>query len=182
MEYLDIVNEDAKPTGKKQRKDLVHAHGELHVTVHVWVLTPRGEVVLQQRGKKVETYPEKWDISATGHVAAGEDPVQGAIREVQEETGLVIPQDLVEFLFRVDEHDVLKHGTYIERAVNFVYCAVHDVQQSDIRIPEGEVMDATLMPLERFAADFAAHPEKYVLRKEEYRRAFALLIPRFTQS
>lgn len=89
-ELIDILDEDGSPTGKTELKSVVHANGLFHPTIHVWCYSLDGYLLLQQRGRHKETYPLKWDVSAAGHIGAGESIEIGALRECQEELGLTI--------------------------------------------------------------------------------------------
>ncbi|MDT0540019.1 MULTISPECIES: NUDIX hydrolase [Croceitalea] len=89
-ELIDILNEDGSPTGTTELKSVAHANGLFHPTIHVWCYSLDGYLLLQQRGRHKETYPLKWDVSAAGHIGAGESPQIGAFRECQEELGITI--------------------------------------------------------------------------------------------
>lgn len=89
-EAFDIYDAQGNPLGTATRAD-VHREGYWHRTFHCWVVHPRwnGEpsVLLQLRHKTKDTYPDKLDISAAGHLLAGEHVPDG-IRELKEELGL----------------------------------------------------------------------------------------------
>ena len=96
-ELIDILDAEGNPTGRTATKSEAHKSGWPHRTVHVWLFTSAGEVLLQQRGRNKDTHPLLWDVSVAGHVGAGEDIKQSAIREVEEEVGLTIDtSDLIE--------------------------------------------------------------------------------------
>ena len=48
----------------------------------------RGRLYLQRRAKQKTTYPNLWDVSASGHVRAGEAREDAARRELYEELGV----------------------------------------------------------------------------------------------
>ena len=94
-ELIDIWNEEGEPTGRIALKSEAHKNGWFHPTVHIWLYTRKGEILLQRRSKHKDTFPDMWDVSVAGHIGAGEDLKNGAIREIQEEIGLGInPEDL----------------------------------------------------------------------------------------
>lgn len=94
-EYIDIVTESGAPTGKIALKDEAHRNGWYHNTIHLWLYTKKGEILLQQRSHKKSIYPLLWDVSAAGHVDAGESLLNAAIRETHEELGLLLkPEQL----------------------------------------------------------------------------------------
>src|SRR5258706_14114446 len=86
-EIFDVVNERDKVIGRKARGE-VHRLGLKHRAVHVLVFNSRGEVFLQKRSMKKDTFPGAWDSSASGHLDSGEDYDACAVRELREEIGL----------------------------------------------------------------------------------------------
>jgi isopentenyldiphosphate isomerase len=95
-EVLDVVEPDGSWTGTAPRAE-VHARGLWHQVFHCLVVRrdPPARVVLQQRHRNAPSFPGKLDLSATGHLAAGEAPLDGR-RELEEELGIEVdPADLV---------------------------------------------------------------------------------------
>lgn len=85
MEYLDIVDENDCFTGAVKEKNQAHLDGDYHRTAHVWLINDKKELLLQRRSPMKSSFPDYWDISAAGHIRAGETVLQGAIRELKEE-------------------------------------------------------------------------------------------------
>ena len=52
------------------------------------------EVLMQQRSETKEKYPGLWDLSAAGHVIAGEDSFSAVVRELSEEIGAYVERDM----------------------------------------------------------------------------------------
>ncbi|MEM7337449.1 MAG: NUDIX domain-containing protein [Actinomycetota bacterium] len=92
-EWLDIVDPSTGAvTGRASRAD-VHRDGLWHQVFHCMVLRPSvGTVVLQRRSSTKAAFPDKLDLSATGHLESGETPVDG-VREMREELGIDIAPD-----------------------------------------------------------------------------------------
>lgn len=88
-ELLDIFNDKMEKIGQASR-DEAHREGYWHQTFHCWILTSHdgnNYVLVQKRSPLKKAYPDKLDISAAGHLVAGETPKDG-IREVEEELGI----------------------------------------------------------------------------------------------
>ena len=56
------------------------------------------EILLQQRSMKKKNFPGVIDAAATGHVDAGESTKTGAVREIQEELGIDISEEKLDFV------------------------------------------------------------------------------------
>ncbi len=88
-EIFDVVNERDEVIGQRTRGE-VHRLGLKHRAVHVLVFNARGELFLQKRSLKKDTFPGAWDSSASGHLDHGEDYDACAVRELREEIGLTV--------------------------------------------------------------------------------------------
>lgn len=100
-ELLDIWDHNGHPTGQICEKDVAHQKGLFHPTVHIWFYTKEPFVLMQKRGPNKETFPNLWDVSVAGHVAAGESILEAAIREAKEEIGLeLVSTDLIKIAVR----------------------------------------------------------------------------------
>ena len=88
-EIFDIVDDRDRVTGRQTRQE-VHRRGLKHRAIHVLVVNERGEVYLQKRSFKKDTFPGAWDSSSSGHVDSGETYDACAVRETREEIGLFL--------------------------------------------------------------------------------------------
>ena len=90
-EYLDVVDENGQPTGAIIERAAAHREGVPHRTAHLWLvrtLDNRIQVLLQKRAL-TKSFPGCYDISSAGHIPAGQDYIPSAIRELNEELGLI---------------------------------------------------------------------------------------------
>ncbi len=92
-EYFDIRDEKGDITGKIKERKLVHKDGDIHGTSHVWITrksdTISGyEILLQKRSADKDSHPGCYDTSSAGHIPAGCDFDESAIRELEEELGI----------------------------------------------------------------------------------------------
>lgn len=89
VESLDVVDEVGRYVRTAPR-DEVHERGEWHRVFHCQIVTLRDGVptaVLQQRSRFKAAFAGLLDISAAGHLATGETPLDG-VRELEEELGV----------------------------------------------------------------------------------------------
>ena len=89
-ELIDIFTKEGKSTGKTALKSIIHSKGYFHNTAHIWFYSKKGHVLLAQRSATKTICPLLWDVSVAGHVDAGETIEEAAIRETNEELGLLI--------------------------------------------------------------------------------------------
>jgi isopentenyl-diphosphate delta-isomerase type 1 len=99
-EIFDVVNDRDEVVGQQTRGE-VHRLGLKHRAVHVLVFNQRGELFLQKRSLKKDTFPGAWDSSTSGHLDQGEDYDTGAVRELREEIGLTATR-APERLFQIE--------------------------------------------------------------------------------
>lgn len=88
---LDIVDDMGRRLGIKSR-EAVHLDGDWHRVFHCQIVAERDGLpvaVLQRRALAKAAFPGRLDVSAAGHLAAGEVPHDG-IRELEEELGLAV--------------------------------------------------------------------------------------------
>ena len=99
-EIFDVVDDADRVIGQASRAE-VHATGLKHRAVHIFLFNHRGELFIQQRAATKDTFPGRYDSSASGHLGAGEDYDACAERELKEELGLAIPRRHLRRLFKI---------------------------------------------------------------------------------
>ncbi|GAL63830.1 NUDIX hydrolase [Algibacter lectus] len=149
-EYIDIVSENGDQTGKVALKSEAHKNGWFHNTIHLWLFTRQGEILLQQRSHKKAIYPLLWDVSAAGHIDAGESIETAAIRETQEELGLLLkPTDLIKI--GVNKHlTAYADGAIQDNEFHHVFIAELKVNITELTAQEEEVEALKLVSFSQF--------------------------------
>ena len=89
MEIWDLYTKDGQPTGKTLRRGEPIPDGYYHPGVHVWIKYSEGQYLMSQRAADRPTFPLKWECVG-GSMVADENPLAGALREVQEELGVTL--------------------------------------------------------------------------------------------
>ncbi len=151
MEYFDIVDDDGLPTGEIVSRERAHREGVPHRTAHVWIVRPgdRGyEVLLQKRSPEKDSFPGLYDTSSAGHIPAGDEPLESAIRELAEELGIESAPGDLRFAgtFRI-RYEKEFHGELFrdnEFANVYVYCG----PIKEMKLQQSEVSEVRWFDLE----------------------------------
>lgn len=96
MELFDICDENGIPTGETIERTKAHELGVCHRTAHIWVIREKDgafQALLQKRSMNKDSFPGKYDTSSAGHIQAGDEPTQSAVRELSEELGIYAKEE-----------------------------------------------------------------------------------------
>lgn len=96
-ERLNIVDEKGKIIGEESR-ERIHKDGLLHREIHVWLYTPKREIIFQHRAKDKDTFPDLLDASVGGHVEIGDSCKETAVKELGEEAGLKVKESDIVYI------------------------------------------------------------------------------------
>ncbi|MBP3619995.1 MAG: NUDIX domain-containing protein [Clostridia bacterium] len=149
-ELVEHIDEFGNVLGVVSRWQ-AHKQGLLHRVVHICIVNSKNQILLQKRSKKKRLYPSVWDISAAGHILAGEKSLTSAIREVREELGLDLQEDEFEFLFAF--LDDLSIDDFYVNEIADVYLVKKDVNIDDIKTQKNEVDEVKWVPVDEFCRD-----------------------------
>jgi isopentenyldiphosphate isomerase len=86
-ELVTVLDDDGRPTGVATRAR-VRSDNLLHGATAILVRDSAGRVYVHRRTETKDIYPGAFDCWAGGVLAAGEEPVAGAVRELAEELGI----------------------------------------------------------------------------------------------
>jgi isopentenyldiphosphate isomerase len=161
-ELIDVLTAEGAPVGIAKTKAEVHRDGDWHRAAHVWIVASDGRLLLQRRSLRKENYPGLWDVSAAGHLSAGETSKECAVRETFEELGLRIDARELQFLATLRESCVLNGGTYIDNEIHDVFIVRRDVDVGALALQDGEVDDVALVR-ELPRDELVPHPAEYAL-------------------
>lgn len=157
-EFLDVVDECDQLTGKKKLRIEIHRDGDWHREVHIFVYNGKGEILLQLRGPHQEMYPNCWDVSVGGHVSAGSNYLESALKELEEELGVKTrSEELQEYFYQLRDETVDAVRRVINRKHRKVYAYRFDGRAEDLKPEEG-----TITALKFFTKEeMMALPENY---------------------
>ncbi|WP_372632988.1 NUDIX domain-containing protein [Cohnella sp.] len=145
-ELFDIYDDNDVWIGTAERKE-AHRLGFWHHTVHCWLVRREERegrtvaiVLFQQRSANKDTGAGCFDITAAGHLAAGETP-EAIVRELREELGVEVSfEALREYgIVREQGEGVVGGEAYVDNEVSRVYGLEVSMQVTDFRLQEEEV-------------------------------------------
>jgi isopentenyldiphosphate isomerase len=150
MALIDVLNENGELTGEQKTKQEIHENGLWHAAAHVWIYNSRGEMLLQLRAKDKDSFPGLLDISAAGHIDAGETPEVAAAREVQEEIGLVVKPEQLHLIKKRTVQQPIPDAGWQNNEFDYVYLYRFDGSFGELSTPDGEVEKLEFMPVDKF--------------------------------
>jgi len=167
---------EPKRTGTGKARSDVHRDGDWHHSVHIWLLdSKQGKVLVQRRSMNKDTNPGKLDVSAAGHIEVGDDSLDTALREIEEELGLhVLTKDLDLIFTAVSDAKGFteKHGEFICRELQDVYvidyAKLNSPEEQKIVVADGEVDEAMWIDIDQLKQDLESANEDYVFRERTY--------------
>ncbi len=105
-ELWDIYDKNRTLTGRTHKRGDFLKEGDYHLVVSVMIMNDRGEFLLTKRAPN-KGYPNTWECTG-GSALAGDDSITAALREVREETGIILaPEDGKCILSRKGKDDFL---------------------------------------------------------------------------
>lgn len=148
MELIDVLDENGVKTGRVATREKVHREGLWHRVIVVAILNDRNEILLQQRSHNKEKNPDLWDISAAGHISAGQDSLSAAAREINEEVSVNLGRHIsisdfrYMLSYRVEE-------TYGDDMIDRQFCDFFVLRQpglklNDVKVQTSEVQAVKL--------------------------------------
>lgn len=165
-EIFDIVDENGIPTGKTVSRSEAHENGIRHRTAHVWIarkVAGNWQVLLQKRAMTKDSFPGRFDTSSAGHIQAGDEPLESAIRELEEELGISAKEDELKFAgtFVIDYAKEFHGKMFKDSEIAYVFTYLGDVDTEKLVIQEEELDDVEWFDLEEVLRECKAHNQKF---------------------
>ena len=153
MEFIDIVDKNGLPTGKITERKIAHTEGIRHRTAHIWIIREyrgRIQVLLQKRSVNKDSFPGKYDTSSAGHIQAGDEPQESALRELSEELEIFAAADELVYagkfpiLYKKEFYGKMFH----DNEIAFVYIYTEPVNIKNLTLQKEEVEEVRWFDLE----------------------------------
>ncbi|MFL0167987.1 NUDIX hydrolase [Candidatus Clostridium helianthi] len=155
MELRDIYNNKGYKTEVRKERSEKLEDGEYYLATEVWIINSRSEILIQQRSSNKDVLPNMWGLT-TGCMVSGEGSKEGALREVNEEIGLSIEKDELNFIRRI----------FRENSIWDIYFVYKDVELSKLILQKEEVSNVKFVSIEEFnnmllSGELFEYPEIY---------------------
>ena len=174
VEFFDVLDEQGNKTGEVKARSEVHRDGDWHKSVHIWIVNDKDKILLQKRSPNKDSYPNMWDISSAGHLAAGDDSLSGAIREIKEELGVEIKASQLK-LIGVRKKSDRCSATFINNEFNDVYLLRLSLDLDKITLQEEEVSEVKYIPINEFRQMIKNRDKTLLMHDDEFEMLFKAL-------
>lgn len=160
MEIWDAYDRQGVKTGTDLIRGEEIGEGLYHLVCEAVVRHRDGDYLLLRRDHRKEAYPGYEEIGAGGSALKGETPLQGALRELREESG--IEAGGLEELYRTvnDESHAIHHG----------YLCVTDAPKDSVTLQEGETIGYRWVGREELVAFYDS--DRCILTQRERLKGF----------
>ncbi len=115
MEIWDIMNEKGVVTGRTAvRGRTILKSGEYHLVVHIWVVSSKGNLLIQRRSERRRLMPGEWAATG-GSAVSGEKSAAAAARELREELGIKTEDGELQFVTRLKRRNSMLDIYFLHR-------------------------------------------------------------------
>lgn len=174
MEMFDIIDEQGEKTGVIKERGVVHREGALHATAHIWIARKNEksgyDILLQKRSSRKDSHPGCYDISSAGHICAGDEPLESALRELEEELGILAkPEELQAFGVGHKQFEGEFYGKPFrdnQRSILYLYQEPVDIEQ--LKLQESEIESVMWMDYEEALQAIRENTIEHCIYEDEF--------------
>ena len=174
MEMFDVIDMDGNKTGAIKERGVVHREGALHATSHIWIARKNEksgyDILLQKRSACKDSHPGCYDISSAGHIGAGDEALESALRELEEELGIKAkPENLLEFGVQYKNYEGEFYGRPFrdnQRSILYLYKEL--IKMEDLVLQETEIESVIWMDYKEALEAIWENTIKHCIYEEEF--------------
>lgn len=129
-ELWDVYDENRNLTERFHRRGDPMEKGDYHLVVYIWLQNSDGEYLITKRSPN-KGFPNLWETTG-GSALAGETSLAAALREVREETGLILSPEKGQLIASSREGDYFQD----------IWLFRQDFDLKDVILQPGETADS----------------------------------------
>lgn len=142
-ELIDVLDENGVKTGEILPRSEIHKRGLWHRIIVIAIVNEKNQILMQQRSFKKVKNAGLWDISVAGHITTGQDSLEAAKREINEEVSINIGYsvDIKDFryMFSYREEERVNENYMDRQFYDFFILRKNDLKIEEIQVQESEV-------------------------------------------
>ncbi|WP_298367511.1 NUDIX domain-containing protein [uncultured Lutibacter sp.] len=178
-EYIDLLDNEGNLTGKSCLKSEAHKKGLLHGSTHIWVFNNQKNIIIQKRAANKDTFPNLWDVSAAGHISAGEKPIISAVRELEEEIGIRVLHNQLNYI-GIYKKKIHHNTNLIDNEIHHIYICSVNFDFSTLKIQEEEVSEIKIITIDNLIKRLKLNNKEFVPHGEDYYKLVLEKIKNYT--
>ena len=144
-----IKSYNLKPVNDEYANILLDYNCSLALNNILQEINSKKEILLQKRSATKESNPNRWTVSASGHLVTGDSSYDAAVRETEEELGIKVKTQKLEYLFTVKEQQRPKEG-FLDNEFIDIYWLLMDNDIPNFKIQKEEVAEIRWVSYEEF--------------------------------
>ena len=174
MEMFDVIDMDGNKTGAIKERGVVHREGALHATSHIWIARKNEksgyDILLQKRSACKDSHPGCYDISSAGHIGAGDEALESALRELEEELGIKAkPENLLEFGVQYKNYEGEFYGRpFRDNQRSILYLYKEPINMDELVLQESEIESVIWMDYKEALEAIRQNTIKHCIYEEEF--------------
>lgn len=131
-ELWDILDENGNQTGRTIERGKPLQAGEYMLAVHIYIVNSKGEYLMQKRSRTKEVLPGVWDTTG-GAVTSGEGSRLGALREVEEEIGIKLTLEELEYVARIQREQSFVDIWFLKKDFEAEACILQEEEVEAVK-------------------------------------------------
>jgi len=174
MEMFDVIDMDGNKTGVIKERGVVHREGALHATSHIWIARENEksgyDILLQKRSTCKDSHPGCYDISSAGHIGAGDEALESALRELEEELGIKAKsEELLEFGVQYKNYEGEFYGKpFRDNQRSILYLYKEPINMEELVLQESEIESVIWIDYQEALEAIRKNTIKHCIYEEEF--------------